>query len=219
MITFDIAGFKVALPSDFITLPGFEPFVTMGERSDDMVALMPRTKFAAWLDFARFSIPRGAIPIHASAVVHNGGAVLFLGESGTGKSTHTRLWLQHIADTRLLNDDSPIVRVTLAGDIVACGSPWSGKTHCYNNITVPLRAMVRLRQGHENRIVRLAGVHSIAAMWPSCPPQMAHDSALRGAMLDIVGHIVTQVPIFEMECRPDREAAIVAHGAVKNLEI
>lgn len=56
------------------------------------------------------AVARQAVAIHSSVISLNDGAVLFLGESGTGKSTHTRLWREHIPGAELLNDDSPIVR-------------------------------------------------------------------------------------------------------------
>ena len=58
---------------------------------------------------------------------------LFLGHSGTGKSTHARQWLAAFDDAWLLNDDNPILRVMEDGEVRVYGSPWSGKTHFYNN--------------------------------------------------------------------------------------
>jgi hypothetical protein len=220
MRTYTIAGFSVGMAGTG-ALSGFGAFasdsapdaeIRIEGNTDDAATL----KFAAWVAFSRFALPHGAMPIHASAVVHNGGAVLFLGESGTGKSTHTALWIRHIEGSWLLNDDSPFVRATSGGGIMACGSPWSGKTPCYRPEAVPLRAMVRLRQGPENRIERIGGVRAIGAVWPSCPPQMAGDPELKNMMLSMVGRIVSAVPIFEMECRPDRDAALVAHEAIYN---
>jgi hypothetical protein len=224
MKTYSIAGFTVAAPEG---IAGFEPFVAEGgakgakdgaEVSADL-ELRPEgdddaaVKFSAWLAFARLIVPLGAVPIHASAVVCGGGGVLFLGESGTGKSTHTTLWRKHIDGAWLLNDDSPIVRVT-DGKVTAHGSPWSGKTPCYLPASVPLRALVRLRQSPENRIERLTGLRAVAALWPSCPPQLADDPALKNTMLALVGGIVSAVPIYMMDCRPDRQAALIARQAV-----
>jgi hypothetical protein len=217
------------LPDTVIDIPGFGPFASSGKAGavlrpdpesvdlDDNDQWPERDilKFSAWMAFARHVIPLGAVPVHASAVVNDGGAVLFLGESGTGKSTHTRLWLEHIAGSWLLNDDSPVVRATPEG-VVACGSPWSGKTHCYNPSVVPLRAMVRLSQAGENRITRLRGTQAIGAVWPSCPPQMTGDATLLTAMLSTVGRIISSVPVFKMDCLPDREAALIAHDAIKS---
>ena len=65
-----------------------------------------RLRFILWLAFNLFSVPLGIMAIHSSTIVCKGKANLFLGESGTGKSTHTRLWLNNIEGSRLLNDDS-----------------------------------------------------------------------------------------------------------------
>jgi serine kinase of HPr protein (carbohydrate metabolism regulator) len=62
---------------------------------------------------AFIGIPRQTVAVHASVVIYANRAVLVLGESGTGKSTHTKLWLRHILGSRLLNDDSPVIRIEL----------------------------------------------------------------------------------------------------------
>ena len=70
-------------------------------------------RFGLWIMFG-IAISPEAIAIHSSTIECEGRAVLFLGESGTGKSTHTRLWQEHIPGARLLNDDSPIIRMYLS---------------------------------------------------------------------------------------------------------
>jgi hypothetical protein len=220
MTTHSIAGFTVGAPDGII---GFEPFAiesAPGCAPDTELRLSngkgseAELKFAAWLAFSHFALPHGAMPLHASAIVYDGVAVLFLGESGTGKSTHTALWRRHIEGSWLLNDDSPVVRALADGRVVACGSPWSGKTHCYRPETVPLRAVVRLSQGPVNRIEQLGGPRAIGAVWPSCPPQMAADPALRQMMLATVDRIVSATPVYAMECRPDREAALLSYMTI-----
>lgn len=76
---------------------------------------------------------------------------MLLGKSGTGKSTHSRLWLKYIPDTKLLNDDNPAVRIMDNNTIMIYGTPWSGKTPCYKNVGVLLEGLVRLRQAPENQ--------------------------------------------------------------------
>lgn len=125
-------------------------------------------RFGLWITFG-IAISPEAIAIHSSTIECEGRAVLFLGESGTGKSTHTRLWQEHIPGARLLNDDSPIIRM-YQGQATAFGSPWSGKTPCYRNISRPIAGIVRLSQapGQRNHpTVNLAG-RRIAA--PVLPP-------------------------------------------------
>jgi hypothetical protein len=170
--------------------------------------------FAAWVAFAFPAVGRDRVPVHASAVMKDGSAVLFLGESGTGKSTQSGLWTRYVAGATLLNDDSPVVTAPADGTVTASGSPWSGKTHCYIPLTVPLKALVRLRQGPRNRIERLGGLRAIGALYPSCPPLLAHDPGLSARMLSTVGRIIAQVPVWELECRPDRAAAETAYETI-----
>lgn len=73
-------------------------------------------RFGLWSMFNIAAVARQAVAIHSSVISLNDGAVLFLGESGTGKSTHTRLWREHIPGAELLNDDSPIVRIVQTAD-------------------------------------------------------------------------------------------------------
>lgn len=162
--------------------------------------------FVLWLAFGLQTAGTGRVAVHASAICYRGRALLFLGESGTGKSTHTRLWREHIPGSELLNDDSPIVYVR-DGETVACGSPWSGKTPCYRNTAVPLAAVVRLSQGPRNRLRRLSALEGIGALYPSCPPAFARDAKLSGMMCAALSGILTQVPAYALECLPDAEAA------------
>ncbi|MDZ4058778.1 MAG: hypothetical protein U1D64_01915, partial [Bacteroidales bacterium] len=67
--------------------------------------------FALWLIYAFYGMGKMKVPTHSSAVVYNKSAILFLGESGTGKSTQASLWLRRIAGTKALNDDSPVVSI------------------------------------------------------------------------------------------------------------
>ena len=73
-------------------------------------------RFGVWILFNIAALPLGAVAFHSSVIRYRGRGVLFLGESGTGKSTHTRLWREHIPGAELLNDDSPIVRIVQTAD-------------------------------------------------------------------------------------------------------
>lgn len=184
-------------------------------------------RFGLWTMFNIAALERRAVAVHSSVISLNGRAVLFLGESGTGKSTHTRLWREHIPGARLLNDDSPIIRiapepvaeaaVTSAAEtpsarhrVLACGSPWSGKTPCYRNVSNPIAGIVRLSQAPQNRIRRLRPIEAIGALLPSCPPSFAYDERLEDAICRLVSGIVAQVPVYHLECLPDAAAAYLS---------
>ena len=163
-------------------------------------------RFGVWILFNIAALPLGAVAFHSSVISYRGRGVLFLGESGTGKSTHTRLWREHIPGAELLNDDSPIIRATDSEALVH-GSPWSGKTPCYRNESCPIAAVVRLSQAPHNRIRRLRPIESIGALLPSAPPAFARDERLSDDTCGLLSRLIAQVPVYHLECLPDAAAA------------
>ena len=172
-------------------------------------------RFGLWILFGVVLASHNAIAIHSSAIECEGRVVLFLGESGTGKSTHTRLWREHIAGARLLNDDSPIVRL-IDGKAIIYGSPWSGKTPCYKNLSYPIAAFCRLSQAPQNEIRRLSTIAAIGAVLPSTPPQFAHDSVLQDSICSTLGELLRRVPTYHLACLPNSEAAQLSHKTMIN---
>ncbi|MBR5106026.1 MAG: hypothetical protein IKU93_06295 [Alistipes sp.] len=170
-------------------------------------------RFGIWIMFGITIAPLGAIAIHSSVIVKEHQAVLCLGESGTGKSTHTRLWRENIEDARLLNDDSPIVRM-IDGKCIVYGSPWSGKTPCYVNKNVPARAFMRLSQAPYNKIHRLPALSAIGAILPSCPPAFAYDNELQDHICNTVSDIISCTPVYHLECLPDAAAAELSYSTI-----
>ena len=169
--------------------------------------LSPRLlRFALWIAYGVATLPLQTIAIHTSVIQYQGKTVLFLGESGTGKSTHTRLWRENIEGASLLNDDSPILRV-IDGQVWMFGSPWSGKTPCYKTESYPLAACVRLSQAPHNRIRRLNIPQGYAAIHPSCPPDFAYDDTLYDYISETLSQVLGQVPVYHLECLPDAAAA------------
>ena len=170
-------------------------------------------RFGIWIMFGIIIAPLGAIAIHSSVVVKNDEGVLCLGESGTGKSTHTRLWRENIEGARLLNDDSPIIRM-IDGKCIVFGSPWSGKTACFVNKCVPVRALMRLSQAPYNKIHRLPALAAIGAVLPSCPPAFAYYNALQDHICNTVSDIISCTPIYHLECLPDAAAAELSYSTI-----
>ena len=161
--------------------------------------------------------PYETLLVHASVIAHAGGGYMFLGRSGTGKSTHSSLWLNNIEDTYLLNDDNPIIRF-IDGEAYVYGSPWSGKTPCYRNERMPLKAVVRLSQAPYNRIERNAPLQSFASLMPACSC-MRWDGRSVSALHSTVEKVIGRVPCWHLECLPDRDAAILCNSAVKTERI
>lgn len=170
-------------------------------------------RFALWMAVGMLSCSSNMVLIHSSCVVHQGKAVLCLGESGTGKSTHTRLWLKYIPDSFLLNDDSPVLAFE-NGQAVVYGSPWSGKTHHYHQMRFPLAAAMRLSQAPYNKIHRLGILEAFSALQPSFPPALAQDDKFQDMMVGMLSEVLSVAPVFHLECLPDEAAAWTSHDAI-----
>jgi len=142
---------------------------------------------------------------HSSVVSYQGKAYMFLGHSGTGKSTHSSLWMKHIEGTELVNDDNPVVRI-IDGAVRVYGSPWSGKTPCYRNVSYPVGGIVKLDQAPHNKIKRLKGVMAYAAIVPSISGKRWDEQQADG--LHETENLLAQlVPIWHLDCLPDEAAA------------
>ncbi len=166
-------------------------------------------RFAIWMAYGIMVASEDTASLHSSCIVYQDKAVLFLGESGTGKSTHTSLWLKHIPGVRLLNDDSPMIRFE-GGEVWAYGSPWSGKTPCYKAEYYPLAACVRLSQAPHNAIRKLNIIQAMAALHPSTPPAFAYDADLYDGISHLLDKILSHVPVYHLECLPDADAAALS---------
>lgn len=162
--------------------------------------------------FGQAALLHDVIMIHGSVINRNGQGIAFLGKSGTGKSTHSRLWLKHIPDTSLLNDDNPAIRITENG-VIIYGTPWSGKTPCYKNEAIPLRAFVRLQQGPENIFEQLSGVKGFIAVLPSCTA-IRWNKDLFAMMNSTLEKVISQVPVGFLKCLPDEAAAKLCHQRI-----
>lgn len=170
-------------------------------------------RFGIWFMLNIVAVQRLTAAVHSSVIVCHDEAVMFLGESGTGKSTHTRLWRENIAGATLLNDDSPFVGLR-DGRVVAYGSPWSGKTPCYKNECYPIRAIVRLSQAPHNQMRKLRSLQAIGALLPSLPPAFAFDEKLEDAVMNVLSAVVSKVPVYHLECLPNAEAAQLSHDTI-----
>lgn len=155
---------------------------------------------------------RQTMLIHASTIVYKGYGYPFIAKSGTGKSTHTSLWLRHIEGTELMNDDNPVVRL-IDGQPFIYGSPWSGKTPCYRNIKAPLGAMIRIERAPQNSIERLGPVQAFASLLPACS-SMKWDTRIYRNLCDAITRLIETTPQYTLHCLPDEDAARLCHKTI-----
>ena len=163
--------------------------------------------------YAFSSACKGVLEMHSSVVVNGGRGYLFLGKSGTGKSTHSSLWLKHIPGTMLLNDDNPILRLMPDGTARVFGSPWSGKTPCYKNLDFPAGAVVRIRQAPFNKIEKLPPVQAYASLMASASSFRPFSELADGWHHTLEG-LAASLPCYTLDCLPDQAAAELCHKTV-----
>lgn len=158
-----------------------------------------------------------AVSVHASAVYLDGMAYLFMGRSGTGKSTHSALWMKHIKGCRLLNDDNPVIRIKDDMAIVY-GTPWSGKTLCYQDLSFPVAGMVRLCQAGENHFFLRKEVDAFITLLPGCSV-IHQDRKLHHELCENLIWLSTHVLVGVLDCLPDREAALLCLSEINKNKI
>lgn len=155
--------------------------------------------------FGMASAPVKTVKMHASVIEADGKALLFLGKSGTGKSTHSRLCQEFVPDCALLNDDEPVVRLCSNGMVRVFGTPWSGKTPCYKNRSAEVAAFVHLYQHHENKLTQQKGLAAISSLLQSASVMRAN-SHNKELITYTLSDILKRTPVYRLDCRPDREA-------------
>ncbi len=165
--------------------------------------------------FYRQLLKYNGMMLHASCVVVDDRAYLFSAPSGTGKSTHTNLWLKQFGDhAYILNDDKPALRLEDC-TWYAYGTPWSGKHDINRNVRIPIAGIAVLERGSINRITPLKGAAAITAMLNQTVRPA--DPGYRICILETLDKLISQVPIWKLQCNTDPAAALVSYRAMSGL--
>ncbi len=154
--------------------------------------------------------------LHASAVMMDGKAYLFSAPSGTGKSTHTSLWLKHFGErAQILNDDKPAIRI-IDDNIKVFGTPWSGKTDLNINAEAELAGICFLERDTTNHIEEMSKAEAVVRVLnqtirPSEEKQM-------GLLLDTLDVVISKTPIYKMGCTISEDAAVMAYEKMSGIK-
>ena len=154
----------------------------------------------------------GGFLLHSSAVVYENKAYLFTAPSGTGKSTHTQLWLKNFEGSYILNDDKPAIKLE-DGKVMAYGTPFSGKTDWNVNKCVTLQAICILGRGEKNEIEKVPPEEALFVILDqTCRP---YDADKMDKLLTILDKVISEVPVYRLKCNIADEAAFVSYNAMK----
>jgi len=154
----------------------------------------------------------GGFMLHSSCVCRGGNAYLFSARSGTGKSTHTHLWLREFPDAYILNDDKPAVMIRENG-AVAYGTPFSGKNDESRNEAASIRAIVFIERSAGNSIEKISPASAVPLFMsqtvrPKTPQYM-------GELLFLLDRLLKTVPVFLLKCNMDPSAAHTSYDGIE----
>lgn len=168
---------------------------------------------ALYRKIAERLVPYGILLFHGSAIMVDGEVYIFTAKSGTGKSTHTRLWREHFGERAVMvNDDKPLLKITDDG-VTVYGTPWNGKHHLGFNISAPLKAICILERSKTNHIDRQEPSGAFAMIYSQT--YRFGDPACMQLTLACLDKMMKTTPIFRLGCNMEKEAAIVAYNGMK----
>lgn len=148
--------------------------------------------------------------LHGSALAIDSNGIIFTAKSGTGKSTHTRLWREVFGSRVLMvNDDKPLIRVDEAK---VYGTPWDGKHHLSCNISVPLKAIVKIERSPGNKVTPVNVKEALTVLMKRT--HVPSEQSKRVSIMDLYIKLIKKVPFYRLECNMDPEAAQVAYKAL-----
>lgn len=156
---------------------------------------------------------------HCSALMIDGGAVLFTAPSGTGKSTHARLWREHFGSkVTMVNDDKPLLHIGNSC-VTVYGTPYGGKDNIQNNISAPVKAIFLLEQSAENFVERMSSKEALPHLLKQTYKVHEHTTLnvaqVCSRTLDLVLEL-SKLPVFRLGCNMTEQAVLTSYGAAKD---
>lgn len=161
--------------------------------------------------FYTHAVQRHIIYLHSSLIDYHGHGLMFLGPSGIGKTTQAELWNKY-RDALIINGDVVFVQET-EDAYLGWGTPWHGSSPYCENTSVPVSALIVLKQAEKNSIRELTGFEKVTAVSESVfyPRWLENGMEL---CLEILDHLLSSVPVYELSCRPDEEAVRLVEETV-----
>ena len=154
-------------------------------------------------------LQRDAFMMHGAVIEYEGKGYVFTAKSGTGKTTHIRLWKKLFGNENvtIVNGDKPILRF-VDGKVYAYGTPWCGKEGYNTNVRVPVAGICFLERAEQNSIKKISDEEAIPKLFSQI---MIHDSAHLAKQLELVDALLNKVSTYTLKCNMDVEAARISY--------
>jgi len=170
---------------------------------------------ALYRKLAKVLLKKNAVVFHGSVLAWEGKAYLFTALSGTGKTTHTRLWLKMVPGSYVLNGDKPLLRATEDG-VLACGTPWQGKENYGCNEILPLAAICLLERDSVNHMEAISFRDALTTLIQQVNRPQEPELLLQ--TLQILNSMNKRVRFYRLGCNMDDEAALVSFRGMTEVE-
>ena len=159
--------------------------------------------------FLTYAFDHDTIILHSSALAVDGEGYIFTAPSGTGKSTHARLWRETFGDkVVMINDDKPVIR-KIGKDFFVYGTPWNGKHHLGNNVKAKIKGVCQLKRGKENSICKISAKEMLFVLLNQTLRPETESQVER--LFTLLDELLAFIPLYQMHCNISKEAAELAY--------
>lgn len=154
------------------------------------------------------------ILMHGASISYNDHAYLFTAPSGTGKSTHIRLWKKYLGDdVKIVNGDKPFI--SLENEPMIYGSPWAGKENWHRNCKMPLKGICFVQRGTTNSIRRIEASDCLSLLFKQV--YLPADTLAAGLTLELVDMLIKKIPLYVLTCDMSEDAVRCSFEALTGL--
>lgn len=161
-------------------------------------------------DISKILIKESVILLHGVLISVGQRGYIFTAPSGTGKSTHAKLWTEVFGDKAvIINGDKPLIKLSESG-VYAYGSPWKGKENIGSNECVKLFSICYLQRGEENSIEQVK-FDTKSLTW------LLEQTCVKGLESSVIDRVrwfkcaAKYLKLYNFKCNMSNEAVFVAY--------
>lgn len=157
------------------------------------------------------AVQKGMIQVHSAMISYKGKALLFLGPSGVGKTTQAELWNRFMGAT-IVNGDMNFIQ-EIDDKYFGWGTPWHGSSVYCKNMCIPVHALIIVKQDKKALVRHLEGEEKVQKVLANIIFPTWYDNGM-DMCLNILDHILTFIPVFELSCQPNQEAVNILEKTI-----